>query len=173
MPQTLLFARRFAAALVALSSLGLSAAPKVTTPFTSLDVSHAAPDEKKDKPAFNFSDFWTVDQKLDGKRQHKKEPVSDMSGSKVQDIAGTTMTINSPDKGGGGNVRREWVLEIDGNKVTVKDIRLTGNSGATFEEVRGTGRIDADTIKFTYSYRIKSGVSGVGSGSVALKKVKE
>ena len=140
-------------------------------PEATQDVAKKGPEKRPESKVFRFTDHWAQGAKLSGDRVHGQRKLSDMSGTTVKEIGASRIVLNSPDEGGGGNFRRDWVLDVSGGRIVVAAIRVKGPGSSSFQEVSGSGTITENTISFTYRYRIVAGgKSGVGEGSVSLKK---
>jgi len=135
------------------------------------ELANEGPERRPELKVFRFTDHWAQGAKLSGERVHGQRKPADMSGTTVKEIGASRIVLNSPDAGGGGNFRRDWVLDVSGGRIVVADIRVKGPGSSSFQEVSGSGTITENTISFTYRYRIVGGgKSGVGKGSVSLKK---
>lgn len=140
-------------------------------PETAQEVAKKPLDQRPEAKEFRFADHWAKGSKLDGSRVHGNAKPTSMRGTTVADVGNGKLVLNSPDAGGGGNVRRDWFLDIVGNRISVTDIRVRGGGGASFQEVSGSGTITDDTISFSYRYRIKAGgTNAVGEGTVTVKR---
>ena len=140
-------------------------------PAATQDVAKKGPEKRPESKVFRFTDHWAQGAKLSGDRVHGQGKPWDMSGTTVKEIGASRIVLNSPDEGGGGNFRRDWVLDVSGGRIVVAAIRVKGPGSSSFQEVSGSGTITENTISFTYRYRIVAGgKSGVGEGSVSLKK---